>query len=88
MVPLGWLNEVGEASGMLSPIELTTVDDDTTDRGTVATNPFGGTFYDNVGTMVERAKEITTSTKGIINLESNIGQNSYQLGQVGYIKCL
>lgn len=43
------LDELWKTLGILSPVELTTVDDDTSDGSTMATNPFSGGGNDNVG---------------------------------------
>lgn len=50
VVSLGGLDELRESLGVLSPVELSRVDDDTGDGGTVSTDPFCGRIDDNVGT--------------------------------------
>jgi hypothetical protein len=50
VVSLGGLVELRETLGVLAPVELARVDDDTRDGGTVATDPLGGGVDDNVST--------------------------------------
>jgi hypothetical protein len=50
VVALGGLVELGETLGVLAPVELAGIDDDTSDSSTVATDPLGGRVDDNVGT--------------------------------------
>lgn len=43
------LDELWEAFGVLAPVELAAVDDDTSDSGAMAADPFGGGGDDDVG---------------------------------------
>lgn len=43
------LDELWKTLGVFAPVELTTVDDDTSDGGAMSTNPFSGGSNDNVG---------------------------------------
>lgn len=68
MVSLGWLNELGETGAVFAPVELSTVNYHTSNRGAVATDPLCCTVDDNVGTVINRTNKVTTRTKGVINL--------------------
>lgn len=48
VVTLRRLNELGETLGVLAPVEFSGIDDDTSDGGAVAANPFGGGSNDDV----------------------------------------
>lgn len=61
--------ELGEAVFVLEPVKLARVDDDTADGGAVAADPLGGRVDDNIGAVVDGADVVTTSTKGVVNLE-------------------
>lgn len=69
MVSLGWLNELGETSTVFAPVELSTVNYHTSNRGAVATDPLCCTVDDNVGTVVNGTNKVTTRTKGVVDLE-------------------
>lgn len=69
MVTFGWLDQLGEPSGMLAPIESASVNDYTGDRGAMPSNPFGGTVDDDICSVGNRTAEITSCCKGVINLE-------------------
>jgi hypothetical protein len=69
VVALGGLVELGEASGVLAPVEFARVDNDTTDGGSVAADPLCGRVDDDVSAMVDGADEVTTGTKSVVNLE-------------------
>ena len=42
-------SKLGEAGRVLAPVEVSAIDDDTGNRGTVAADPFCGGVDDNVG---------------------------------------
>lgn len=50
VVSLSGLDELGESLGVLSPVKVSRVDDDTGDGGAVPTDPLCGRVDDNVGT--------------------------------------
>lgn len=68
VVALRGLVELGEAGGMLAPVELARVDNDTADGGSVTANPLCGRVDDDISAMVDGADEVTTSTKGVVDL--------------------
>lgn len=69
VVTLGWLDELGEPGSVLAPVKLSTVDHDTGNGGTMATDPLRSTVHDNVGTVINWADKVAACTKGVINLE-------------------
>ena len=69
MVTLGWLDELGEPGSILAPVELSTVNHDSTNGGTMATDPLCSTVHDNVGTVVNWANEVAASAEGVIDLK-------------------
>jgi hypothetical protein len=68
MVSLGWFNELRETGSVLTPVELSAVNDYTTDCGAVATNPLCSAVNDNIGAVVDGTDEVTTSSEGVVNL--------------------
>lgn len=74
MVSLRWLNKLWESSSILAPVELAAIDDNTTNCGAMSSNPLGCTVNDNVGTVVDWAAEVATSSKCVINLLETNGQ--------------
>lgn len=62
------LVELGEAVGVLEPVKLARVDNDTADGGSVAADPLSGRVDDNIGAVVDGTDEVTASTKGVVNL--------------------
>lgn len=72
VVALGRLDKLREARGVGAPVKLAAVDNDTADRGAVAANPLGCGVHDNVGAVVNRAQEVTTSAKGVVDLSDDI----------------
>lgn len=69
MVSRRWLNKLWESSSILAPVELAAIDDHATNGGAMSSNPFCCTVDDNVGTIVDGAAEVTTSSKCVINLK-------------------
>lgn len=49
VIALCGLDELREALGILAPVKLAAIDDNTSDSGAVATDPFGGGGDDDVG---------------------------------------
>lgn len=68
VVTCGWFDKLREASSMLAPIEFPRVNNHASNGGAMASNPLGCAVDDNVGAMVDRAAEKSTSSKGIVNL--------------------
>lgn len=68
VVTLRGLVELREASGVLTPVELARVYDDTSDGSTVTADPFGGRVDDDISAMVDGSDEVTSSTKCVIDL--------------------
>src|SRR5947209_20223436 len=52
-----WLSERRETS-TCCPVKLATVNDDTTDRGTMATNELGGGVDDDICAVLERLNQV------------------------------
>lgn len=67
VVALRRLDELGEARGVGSPVELARVDDDTADGGAVAADPLGGRVDDNVGAVLDRLAEVAAGTEGVVD---------------------
>jgi hypothetical protein len=63
-----WLVELGESSGVLSPVKLAAIDNDTADGGTMATNPLGSRVDDNIRAVVNWSDEVAASSKSVVNL--------------------
>ena len=74
MVSRRWLNKLWESSSILAPVKLATIDDHTTNGGTMSSNPFSCTVDDNVRAVVYGAAEVATSSKCVINLKRDKGQ--------------
>jgi hypothetical protein len=53
---------------VLAPVELARVNDDTGNGGAVAADPLGSGVDDDVGSVVNGAAEVTTSTEGVVDL--------------------
>ena len=68
VVTVGGFVHLREAVGVLAPVKLARVDNDTTNGGTMATNPLGGRVNDDIGTMVDGSDKVTASTKGVVDL--------------------
>jgi hypothetical protein len=66
VVSISSLSEAGELA-TLRPVEVATVDDDTTHGGTVTTNPLGEGVGDDVGTELDGALDVTTHTEGVVD---------------------
>lgn len=71
VVSLRGLDELGEAGGVLAPVELAAVDDDAANGGAVATDPLGCALDDDIRAVVDRASEVAAGTEGVVNLRSN-----------------
>lgn len=71
VVALRGLDELGEAGGVLAPVELAAVDDDAADGGAVAADPLGCALDDDIRAVVDRADEVAAGTEGVVNLRSN-----------------
>ena len=69
VVTLGWLDELGEPGSVLAPIKLSTVNHNSSNGGTMATNPLSSTVHDNIGTVVNWANKVATCTEGVIDLK-------------------
>jgi hypothetical protein len=70
VVPLGWFSKLWEASSILSPIKLAAVNDDTTDGGSMATDPFSSAVYDDIGTVCDGAAKEASSTECVVDLHT------------------
>ena len=53
---------------MLAPVELAAIDYDTSDGGTMASDPLGRRVDDNIGTVVDRTNKVATGTECVVNL--------------------
>lgn len=60
--------ELRETSSVLAPIEFSRVDDDAPNGGSMAADPFGGRVDNDISTMVDGTDEVTSSTKGVVDL--------------------
>jgi hypothetical protein len=60
--------ELREASSVLGPVELSGVDDDASDRGSMAADPFGGRVDNDISAMIDRTDKVTSSTKSVVDL--------------------
>lgn len=68
VVSLSRLDELRESSGVLAPVEFSAVNHHAADGGAVAANPFGSAVHDDIGTVVDGAGKVTTSTECVVNL--------------------
>ena len=68
VVTLRGLVELREASGVLTPVELARVYNHTSDGSAMTADPFGSRVDDNISAMVDGSDEVTSSTKGVIDL--------------------
>lgn len=68
MVAGRWFDKLREASGVLAPIEFSRVNDHASNGGSMTSDPLGCAVDDNVGAMIDRATEKSTSSKGVVNL--------------------
>jgi len=68
VVTLRGLVELREASGVLAPVELARVYDNTSDGSTVTADPFGGRVDDDISTVVDGSDKVASSTKCVIDL--------------------
>lgn len=57
VITLGWFCESRELV-VLSPVEFSGIDNDTSDCVSVSTNPLGSTVDDDVGTIFDRLDDI------------------------------
>ena len=55
------------------PGEVAAIDDDSTDVRSVAVDPLGCGFHDDVGSVLERLCNVTAGTEGVVNDERNSG---------------
>lgn len=69
MVSLRRLVELGESSCVFAPIELSRINYYTADCGSMSSNPLCGRVNDDISTVINRADEVTTSTKGVVDLK-------------------
>lgn len=51
----------------ITPVHITTVDNDTADSGAMATDPFGGTLHHDVGPMLQRLAHIAALPEGVVH---------------------
>lgn len=69
VVTLRRLDHLGEPLGVLAPVELAAVNHNTRDGGTVPADPLGRRVHDDVGTVVDRAHKVATSTESVVDLD-------------------
>ena len=69
VVAVRGLDHLGEALGVLAPVELAAVDDDARNGRAVAADPLGRRVHDDVGAVVDGTDEIAAGTKGVVDLE-------------------
>lgn len=60
--------ELGESGGVLAPVEFPTVNDDTGNCRSVATNPLGSGVYDDVRSVFNGSDEVPARSKCVVNL--------------------
>src|SRR5690606_40985009 len=70
VVPFGGLGELWKLA--IGPIEISSVDDDTTDGCAMTADPLGGRFHNDIRSMLQRTEQITTGSKGIIDDQRQI----------------
>src|SRR5271170_6594355 len=63
--------ELGESLCVRSPVKLSRIDDDATNRCSVATNPLCGAVDDDVGAVLERLAVIPCSPEGVVHYKGN-----------------
>ena len=65
-----WFCQSGELVGVLLPVELTTIDDDTTQRSTMSAQELSGRVYHDVCSVLKRTNQVRC-TKGVVDDEGN-----------------
>jgi hypothetical protein len=70
VIPFTWLSELGELAA-LCPVEFATINNNTADSSTVATNPFSSTVHDDIRTKINRADDVASGTKGVVDNQGN-----------------
>lgn len=68
VITVRWLDHLRETFGILAPVELAAVDDDTSDGCAVAANPLGSAVDNDVRTVVYGPAEVAASTERVVNL--------------------
>lgn len=79
MITFSRLDKLGETLAVLAPIELSRVDNDTADGGTVTTNPFGSGVDDNISAVVNGADKVTASSKSVVHYK----RDTFIMGNLG-----
>src|SRR5690625_5895280 len=70
MISFRWLRKLWKFS--IPPIEITTVDDHTTDRSTMPANPFRSRLNHYIGSMLDRTEKISCRSKCIVDDQRQI----------------
>ena len=70
MVALSRLGKARELA-RLGPVELARVNDDTSDGGTVASNPLGSTVHNDVCAVLDWVDNIAAGTEGVVDDQGN-----------------
>ena len=68
MIAFRGLDELRETCRIFAPVELPTVNNNSRNCSAMAANPFGGTVYNNISTVLDGTAEISTSSKSVVNL--------------------
>jgi len=81
------LDHIRESLAVLAPVEVTGIDDDTTDGRAVAANPFGGGVNDDIGSVLDGLDEVSAGSKGVVHDQRNtriVGDlcNGLEIGDV------
>lgn len=68
-----WLNHLWEALAVLAPVEVSGVDDDTSNGSSVAANPLGGGVNDDVCAVLNWAHEVASRAEGVVHHQWDTG---------------
>jgi hypothetical protein len=62
------LDHCWELGGILAPVELARINDDTADGGSMTADPFGGAVDNNVRAMVDGTDVEASRSERVVNL--------------------
>ena len=71
MVSFRRLREVREPS--IGPVKVSAVNNNTSNSGTMSTNPLGCGMDDNISTMLKGTDQVSTSTESVVNNQGHTG---------------
>lgn len=82
MITFSGIIELWKSFGMFSPVEFPRIDYDACNGRTMTTNPFRSRMYNDIGTMLDGSKEVTSRAKGIVYLKNLIRSGQINFGLI------